>query len=245
MNIYMSHTAILICALILSAIYILIYRRIKNIVKDSISEGSTIFNAKSSIFYQLLVLAPIVALFDQIMRFFGVMGDILDNYIDWTSDTTVFSCIIIACVLWYIIATKKLISALFWASVNPDENRDSLKRQVKLYVIISTVISTLALLWLIPATILNPTYYLYPYSWFVIAAIVAINFFIFKIYPTQKPLLGFATSTSKKQEIKVASPANAAVADKKPTKRCPYCGEEILAVAKKCKHCGEWLTEKQ
>ena len=27
------------------------------------------------------------------------------------------------------------------------------------------------------------------------------------------------------------------------TRKCPYCGEEILAVAKKCKHCGEWLTE--
>ena len=26
------------------------------------------------------------------------------------------------------------------------------------------------------------------------------------------------------------------------SKRCPYCGEEILAAAKKCKHCGEWLT---
>ncbi len=26
-------------------------------------------------------------------------------------------------------------------------------------------------------------------------------------------------------------------------KICPYCGEEILAVAKKCKHCGEWLDK--
>ena len=25
------------------------------------------------------------------------------------------------------------------------------------------------------------------------------------------------------------------------TKRCPYCAEEILAIAKKCKHCGEFL----
>lgn len=24
-------------------------------------------------------------------------------------------------------------------------------------------------------------------------------------------------------------------------KKCPYCGEDILFVAKKCKHCGEWL----
>ena len=24
-------------------------------------------------------------------------------------------------------------------------------------------------------------------------------------------------------------------------KNCPYCGEEVLAAAKKCKHCGEWI----
>ena len=26
-------------------------------------------------------------------------------------------------------------------------------------------------------------------------------------------------------------------------RKCPYCGEEILAKAKKCKHCREWLTD--
>ena len=31
----------------------------------------------------------------------------------------------------------------------------------------------------------------------------------------------------------------------KETKRCPYCGEEILATAKKCKHCKEWLIDRQ
>ena len=29
------------------------------------------------------------------------------------------------------------------------------------------------------------------------------------------------------------------------TKKCPYCGGEIMTTAKKCKHCKQWLNEKQ
>lgn len=38
-------------------------------------------------------------------------------------------------------------------------------------------------------------------------------------------------------------PGSAAIAGEKPKKDCPFCGEEILAVAIKCKHCGSNFAE--
>lgn len=45
---------------------------------------------------------------------------------------------------------------------------------------------------------------------------------------------------AKREEAKRESELHAAA----KTRACPYCGEEILVVAKKCKHCGEFLTVK-
>jgi hypothetical protein len=38
--------------------------------------------------------------------------------------------------------------------------------------------------------------------------------------------------------------AGAGMQMRRDEKACPCCGETILAVARKCKHCGEWLEEK-
>ena len=48
-------------------------------------------------------------------------------------------------------------------------------------------------------------------------------------------MFGFAKSPTAK--------ATTASSESRDTRKCPYCGEEILKVAKKCRYCGEWISE--
>jgi len=48
--------------------------------------------------------------------------------------------------------------------------------------------------------------------------------------------------TGSAQPMQPRTPPTQAISPKQETKSCPFCAETILAEARKCKHCGEFLN---
>jgi len=58
----------------------------------------------------------------------------------------------------------------------------------------------------------------------------------------KKPFVSVSERSTKRPQSE-SQPAAEARSAPPPTSRCPYCGEEILQEARKCKHCGEFLGD--
>jgi hypothetical protein len=66
-----------------------------------------------------------------------------------------------------------------------------------------------------------------------------------KQVPTSPPLPSSKKKIVFRKTSKHSQTARTAPSRSKKTKACPFCGEEILAVAVKCKHCGSVLNAKR
>lgn len=200
-------------------------------------ETAKIFNKCSTRFYRLLVASPLVMLFVPTLWFFGVLTD-------GEGFPTVLFAVILALWIWYIVATNKLMKIMYWAKCNDEDSTRLLRTQLKWYVIIDVILSTPVVLLLSYVSLNNNTFFFYPYTWLFVVAITGLLIYVLKEYRGQRLLLAPEPVEAEMGVVNVVTPQPQNIHKAaKPTKRCPYCGEEILAVAKKCKHCGEWIIE--
>lgn len=227
---------LLICVIVLGIVVYLLQRRLGKNIRETAEEYGTVFSDKDVYNLKMMLIPLSGCLLMSILFFVAFIGE-LSTFEELTFLIFALVALTILGFMYIKLSTK--------AAQEFEEYGKKLFLAVRLYTFVPVALGIGMFLLLVAAG-----FYI-PFFWLIAALMIASFIPVYKNYPALKDEFTKALNANKASSVSTQTeqPASSETTISQPTakkliKRCPYCGEEILAVAKKCKHCGEWLETK-
>lgn len=227
---------LLICVIVLGLVVYLLQRRLGKNISETAEDYGKVFSDKD-VYNLKMILIPLSGCFLMVILWAVVMYGIWEVS---EKIITLLVAVILEAVLGFV-----YIKLCTKAAQDFEGCGKKLFDAVRIYTFAPVILGIGLLLFLLS------TGFRIPFFWLIAALMIASFIPVYTNYPALKEEFTKSINANKTSSVspRTEQPASSETTipqptAKKPTKRCPYCGEVILAVAKKCKHCGEWL-EKQ